>query len=409
MNRRRWSKLSFRTRLALAFGGLFLLSGTALLAFVVVLARYGTAWQTSGIGLAENDAPPTEEMAPTGVDPPAGAGGETGVAETTGIKDMPNEISIQLVDDTVQAVQDTALQQMLLWSSIGLACMTVLLVLTGRWLASRALRPVAAVTDTALRISGTSLDKRLDLTGPDDELHHLADAFDSMLDRLQRAFDSQRRFVANASHELRTPLAAQRASIEVGLADPLPEHLAETRDDLLTTNREAEQLIAALLLLARSERGLEHTEQVDLAATADTATTRLRRVAEEKGLTLDTRFREPARVTGDPVLIRHLVANLVSNALQYNREDGRVDVTLHGDALTVTNTGEPIAPDLVDDLFEPFRRLGQDRTGTTGHGLGLSIVRSIARAHGAELSAAPGPDGGLTVAVRFGREPASPR
>jgi signal transduction histidine kinase len=390
MTPRRWSLTPFRTRLALAFGGLFLSSGTALLAFVVVLSRYGTARETGGFSITAEETLSTERMSPTGADPAPSAPG------------APDGISLQRIDETVQAVQEAALRQMLLWSGLGLVLMTVLVGLTGRWLAGRALRPVVAVTDTALRISETSLDKRLNLSGPDDELHHLADAFDSMLDRLQRSFDSQRRFVANASHELRTPLAAQRASIEVGLADPLPAHLAETRDDLLTTNREAEQLIASLLLLARSERGLEHTEQVDLAATADAATTGLRRVAEEQGLTLHTRVRDPAQVTGDPVLIRHLIANLVSNALRYNRPDGRVEVTLHGGALTVTNTGQPVAPDLVQDLFEPFRRLGQDRTGTTGHGLGLAIVRSIAQAHGADLSAAPGPDGGLTIAVRFG-------
>ncbi len=392
----RWSRTPFRTRLALAFGGLFLVSGTALLAFVVVLARYGTAWQTAHTDFTGNDAQPTGGTVPA----PTGAGPRPDAA------DVPDGVSIQLVDETVQAVQDTALQQMLLWSSIGLAVITALVVLTGRWLARRALRPVAAVTDTALRMSETSLDERLGLSGPDDELHHLADAFDSMLDRLQRAFDSQRRFVANASHELRTPLAAQRASIEVGLADPLPEHLAETRDDLLATNREAERLIASLLLLARSERGPEHAEEVDLAATAEAAVAGLRPVAEEKGLILHVRLRDPARVTGDPVLVRHLVANLVSNALRYNRPDGRVEVTLHGATLTVTNTGEPVAPDLVDGLFEPFRRLGQDRIGTTGHGLGLSIVRSIARSHGAALHAEPGPDGGLSVAVRFAGQPA---
>ena len=391
MNRRRRSRAPFATRLALAFGGLFLLSGTALLAFVVVLARYGTASRTPGIALTTDDETPGGSMHPTGHQPTGGAA------------DLPDGLSAQRVDATVQAVRDTASHQTILWSAVGLVLTTVLVGLTGRWLARRALRPVAAVTDTALRISETNLDKRLDLSGPDDELHHLADAFDSMLERLQGAFDSQRRFVANASHELRTPLAAQRASIEVGLADPLPEHLAETREDLLTTNREAEQLIASLLLLARGERGVEHPEEVDLADEVNAAANGLRGVAEEKGLALRTRVTDPARVAGDPVLVRHLVSNLVGNALRYNHPDGRVEVTLHGGTLTVTNTGSPVDPDLVDGLFEPFRRLGQDRVGTTGHGLGLSIVRSIARAHGADLRAEPGPEGGLTVAVRFDR------
>ncbi|WP_245880529.1 sensor histidine kinase [Streptomyces zhaozhouensis] len=409
----RWSRLPFVTRLALGFGGLFLLSGTALLAFVVTLARHGTATRSPGIAVAKDedagDGPmdttgylPTEEgdPEPSGSTEASGAGGPT----VPGGEGEPREVSLRVLDATIQSVQDTAVQQMLVWSGIGLGLMTVLVVLTGRWLARRALRPVTAVTDTALRISETSLDRRLDLSGPDDELHHLADAFDSMLARLQAAFDSQRRFVANASHELRTPLAAQRVSIEVGLADPLPEHLVETRDDLLTTNREAERLIASLLVLSRGERGLEHREEVELAETTEEAVDGLRRVAEEKGLTLRTRLSDPARTTGDPVLLRHLVVNLVGNALQYNRPDGRVEVTLDGATLTVANTGAPVPADQIAGLFEPFRRLGQDRVGTTGHGLGLSIVRSIARAHGAALRAEPGPDGGLAITVDFVRE-----
>ncbi|MCX4232459.1 sensor histidine kinase [Streptomyces ortus] len=361
------SRLPFRTRLAVAFSALFLLAGTALLAFVVVLARYGTARQVAGI-----------EAEPVG-----------------------DGISLRKVDTTVRAVQDAALEQMVLWSGIGLIVMALLAGLTGWWLAGRALRPVAAVTEAARRIGDTNLDERLALTGPDDELHRLADTFDTMLDRLQRAFDSQRRFVANASHELRTPLAAQRASIEVGLADPLPGHLVGVRDDLLTTNREAEQLIAALLLLARSERGLEETEPVDPTGIIATSITELRPLAAEMAVEIHAPVGTLLPLNGDPVLLRHLITNLLRNAVQYNRPRGRVDVSLTGRTLTVTNTGGPVDPARLDDLFEPFRRLGQDRVGTTGHGLGLSIVRFIAHAHGAQVTARPGPDGGLRIGVTF--------
>lgn len=399
------SRIPFRSRLALAFGGLFLLAGTSLLAFVVLLARYGTAERTAGISVSKVPVDPDDTASPPAdwesADPGGAVSqphqGHTGAGGAGGAESE----AVALVRETVQTVQTTALQQMLFWSVIGLVLMTVVAALTGRWLAGRALRPVAAVTETALRMSEQSLDQRLGLTGPNDELHRLADAFDSMMDRLQRSFDSQHRFVANASHELRTPLAVQRACIEVGLADPLPDDLAETRDDLLTTNREAERLIASLLLLARSDRGLERTQEVELAELTDAATADLRHLAEEKGLALHTEFDAPARVTGEPVLLRHLISNLVANALRYNRPDGRVDVTLHGRTLTVTNTGLPVDPERIEGLFEPFRRLGQDRTGTTGHGLGLSIVRSIARAHGTDPHAEPGPDGGLRVTVRF--------
>ncbi|MFE9340615.1 sensor histidine kinase [Streptomyces sp. NPDC007063] len=401
------SRIPFRTRLALAFAGLFLLAGTSLLAFVVLLARHGTAEKTAGISVSKTPATPHstasppapwESAHPAGATPPARPpAGHT----RPGAVDGTQSEAIALVKQTAHSVQITALEQMLLWSVIGLVLMTVLAALTGRWLAGRALRPVSVVTETALRMSEQSLDRRLALTGPDDELHRLADAFDFMTDRLQRSFDSQRRFVANASHELRTPLAVQRTTIEVGLADPLTDDLAETREDLLTANREAEQLITSLLLLARSDRGLERTQKVDLAQETDTATSDLRHVAKEKGIALHTDSDAPERVTGDPVLLRHLVSNLVSNALRYNRTDGRVEVRLHGRTLTVTNTGPPVAPDRIEDLFEPFRRLARDRTGTTGHGLGLSIVRSIARAHGTDPHAEQGPEGGLRVTVRF--------
>ncbi|WP_259471856.1 HAMP domain-containing sensor histidine kinase [Streptomyces shenzhenensis] len=389
--------LPFRTRLALAFGCLFLLAGIALMAFVVTLARYGTAQKTADIEVMPLDGPGIGNPSPAGPHP--GDWGVTGAKPSLPL--VSEGVAVRIVESTAREVQQAALQQMLLWSGVGLIVTAVLAGLTGWWLAGRALRPVTAMTDTALRISETNLDERLALTGPDDELHRLAGTFDSMLDRLQRAFDSQRRFVANASHELRTPLAAQRATIQVGLADPLPQHLTEVRDDLLSTNRHAEQLIASLLLLARSDRGLEHTERIDLAELTTTAAAELRAAAAEKGLSLHTRIRGQVQLTGDPVLISHLVSNLVHNAIQYNRPAGRVDVSLEGRVLTVTNTGRVIDADRVGELFEPFRRLGQDRVDTTGHGLGLSIVRSIAVAHGAELHAEPGLNGGLAIMIGF--------
>ncbi|MEU6605809.1 ATP-binding protein [Streptomyces shenzhenensis] len=398
MNPRRClALLPFRTRLALAFGGLFLLAGIALMAFVVTLARYGTAQKTADIEVMPLKGPGIGNPSPAGPHP--GDWGVTGAKPSLPL--VSEGIAVRIVESTAREVQQAAVQQMLLWSGVGLIVTAVLAGLTGWWLAGRALRPVTAMTDTALRISETNLDERLALTGPDDELHRLAGTFDSMLDRLQRAFDSQRRFVANASHELRTPLAAQRTSIQVGLADPLPQHLTEVRDDLLSTNRHAEQLIASLLLLARSDRGLEHTERIDLAELTTTAAAELRAAAAEKGLTLHTRVRSRVQLTGDPVLISHLVSNLVHNAIQYNRPAGRVDVLLEGRVLTVTNTGRAIDADRVGELFEPFRRLGQDRVDTTGHGLGLSIVRSIAVAHGAELRAEPGVNGGLVIMIGF--------
>ncbi|MEV2194500.1 ATP-binding protein [Streptomyces phaeochromogenes] len=390
--------MPFRARLTVAFSLLFLLAGAALLAFVVLLARYGTAQQLKGIEITKGDVPsgggfatvrgqPTD---PQGTLPPS-------------VGPRSDFAMVRQFDQTVQAVQDTALRQMVLWSAVGLLVMALLAGLVGRWLAGRALGPVAAMTEATRRISEQNLHQRLALTGPDDELHRLADTFDTMLDRLEKSFESQRRFVANASHELRTPLAVQRTSLEVGLADPLPEGLADVREDLLAANREAERLINALLLLARSDRGLDETEPVDLSAAARLVAAELAPEAKSEHVQVDVEVSADRRLTvlGDPVLLRHLLTNLVRNAIQYNHPGGRVRVLIDGRTLTVANTGSPVPADRVPDLFEPFRRLAQDRVGTTGHGLGLAIVRSIAEAHGTEATAEPGQAGGLAITVRF--------
>jgi signal transduction histidine kinase len=386
------SRLPFRARLTAGFSGLFLLAGIALLAFVVLLARYGTDQQVQGLSITYSNAPsslatPFEPMHPARPDRSSPAPGDSAM--------------IQKIDQTVQAVQNTALRQMVLWSAVGLLVMALLAGLLGWWLAGRALRPVASMTEAARRISEQNLHQRLALTGPDDELHRLADTFDTMLDRLEKAFESQRRFVANASHELKTPLAAQRTTLQVGLADPLPKSLVGVREDLLTTNREAEQLINALLLLARSDRGQDETESVDLAETARLVTAELAPQASENGVRIDLGADTPLVVPGDPVLLRHLLTNLIRNAIQYNRPGGSVRVRLAAATVTVTNTGPQVPAERIPDLFEPFRRLDADRTATTGHGLGLSIAASIAEAHHATLTAQPGPEGGLALTLRF--------
>ncbi|MFI9756320.1 sensor histidine kinase [Streptomyces sp. NPDC051963] len=386
------SRLPFRTRLAIAFSGLFLLTGTFLLAFVVLLARYGTAKQVQSISVTYGNLPKGQDTS-----------FEPGHPTSPGLTPVPpsDVAMLQKIDQTVQAVQDTALRQMVLWSAVGLIVMALIAGLLGWWLARRALRPVASMTEAARRISEHNLHQRLALTGPDDELHRLADTFDTMLDRLETSFESQRRFVANASHELKTPLAVQRTTLQVGLADPLPGGLTDVREDLLTANREAEQLINSLLLLARSDRGLDKTEPVDLTATARLVTAELAPLAADGGLHIEVDAATPLVVPGDPVLLRHLLANLIRNAVQYNHPGGQVLVQLAAATMTVTNTGPRIPAYRIPDLFEPFRRLDADRTATTGHGLGLSISASIAQAHHATLTARPGQEGGLTLTLRF--------
>ncbi|WP_053846521.1 HAMP domain-containing sensor histidine kinase [Streptomyces sp. NRRL B-24085] len=386
-------RLPFRARLAAAIFTLFLLTGVALLAFVVLLARHGTAQQVQGLAVTYADTPAGDVALHPSARPVGPGPTRPGAPWATA--------QIQKIDQTIQAVQDTALRQMVLWSAVGLLFLALLAALAGWWLAGRALRPVASMTETARRISEENLHQRLALTGPDDELHRLADTFDAVLDRLEKSFDSQRRFVANASHELKTPLAAQRTTLQVGLADPLPDHLVEVRDDLLSTNREAEQLIDALLLLARSDRGPAVTESVDLALAARLVTAQLAPQAERRQVDIRVTADTPRTVRGDPVLLRHLLANVIRNAVQYNHPGGHVLVHVEERAVTVANTGPHVPARRVPDLFEPFRRLAPDRTAGTGHGLGLSIAASIASSHHATLTAEPRPTGGLAVRLAF--------
>jgi signal transduction histidine kinase len=394
-------RLTFRAKLATTFASICFLVGAAVLVLVALLARHGTMAEASGLKIrmvepAATTSPPTDTSQPaSGRTSSAGAGAHTGANPELDLVHM----------EITKKLQDAALRQLILWPAVGLVLMAVLSWTTAWWLAGRALRPVREVTRAARRMSGENLHERLRLSGPDDELRELADTYDAMLDRLEKSFTSQRRFVANASHELLTPLTVQRTSIEVGLADPLPHGLAEVREELLTANRSAERLVAALLVLARSDRGLDQVQDTDVSVLVAQAVAELRSLADENAVNVSTHI-EPLTVSGDPALLKQLVSNLVRNAIQYNHPQGDVVVHTGEDRLTVTNTGPLVDPARVDALFEPFRRLAPDRTGTDGHGLGLSIVQSIADAHAA--TAEPRAVGGLTIEVRFAHEPAHP-
>jgi signal transduction histidine kinase len=299
----------------------------------------------------------------------------------------------------VQTQRDLTLDHLLTYSLITLAVVTVLAAIAGWLVAGRVLRPVHRITAAARAATEHDLSGRVGLTGPRDELRELADTFDDMLARLDAAFDSQRRFIANASHELRTPLTVMRTTIDVVLAKPAPTpaELTAMAEDVRAAADHAEALIEALLTLARNERGLSVHEPVDLATVAEDVLD----TADLDGLLLRTSL-TPAATTGDPVLLERLVANLVDNAVRYNVAGGEVTVltsTVDGHAqLVVANTGPVIEPATVAGLFEPFRRL-QDRTGSDGVGLGLAIVASIATVHAGTVSANALPGGGLEVSV----------
>jgi signal transduction histidine kinase len=277
------------------------------------------------------------------------------------------------------------------------------------WFASgRMLRPLRQITARARTISAGNLHERLAITGERDEFTELGDTLDDLLGRLEASFDAQRRFVANASHELRTPLTVERTLLQVALADPNASAatLRAACEELLANGRDQERLIEALLTLASSERGLERRERVDLGALAAGVLERPRAELELHQIELEAHL-EPAITEGDQDLIKRLITNLVDNAVIHNLDGGRVEVTTRSQddraLLIVENTGLLIAPDEIETMFEPFRRLGRPRTGSAAgqHGLGLSIVRAIAEAHHAAIDARPRPGGGLSVTVAF--------
>lgn len=308
----------------------------------------------------------------------------------------------------VEREREETLRAMLTWSLFALAVVGIVAGGFGWLLAGRALRPLQQITATARRVADRSLHERIALAGPHDEIKDLADTFDSMLERLDRAFDGQRRFVADASHELRTPLTINRTLIEVALQEPdLPENTRQLGVTLLEVNHRHERLIDGLLVLAASQQLADRRSGVDLAALAANALAVADSEARPAGIRL-TAGLEYTAVNGDPVLLERLAQNLIDNGVRHNAATGGwVAVSVGADGtharLSVVNSGPRIPAHAVDGLFEPFRRMAGDRVAGTGAGggagLGLAIVRSITAAHGGQIRAVARPEGGLTVTV----------
>jgi signal transduction histidine kinase len=304
-----------------------------------------------------------------------------------------------------QGFIDNAQHRLITQSAFALVGVGLIALALGWFVADRALAPLQKVTATARKLSESTLHERIALQGPEDEIKELADTFDAMLERLNDAFDAQRRFVGNASHELRTPLAINRTLLEVALTDPeASDDLRTVGRTLLANNARHERLIEGLLLLARSERELTTRTLVDLS---EVATIVLKTAVREDRPDIEiTTELTSGPTTGDPVLLEHLVSNLIDNAVRYNVDDGTVIVrtgVLDGWATCqVENTGPVVPAYEVQNLFEPFRRLNTERIDSAkGAGLGLSIVRSVATAHGGTVVATPREGGGLIVTVRL--------
>ncbi|MFF4046419.1 sensor histidine kinase [Streptomyces chartreusis] len=278
-------------------------------------------------------------------------------------------------------------------------------LLGGWFLAGRVLAPLSRITDATRVATNGSLSHRIRLPGRKDEFRELADAFDTMLARLEAHVAEQQRFAANASHELRTPLAISKSLIDVARADPNPD-TGKLMDRLHAVNTRAIDLTEALLLLSRAEQRSFTREPVDLSLLAEEATETLLPLAEKHGVTIETSG-DVAPTNGSQALLLQLTMNLLHNAIVHNLpERGTVRVTTgvrpETVVLTVENTGEELTPQLISTLTEPFRR-GTERIHTdhAGVGLGLAIVKTIAHAHDGTLTLTPRPAGGIRIAVEL--------
>jgi signal transduction histidine kinase len=371
--------------MALLYGGLVVLVGVALLFTTMVLSDRSIARLTF-----------------------FNAKGNVTVADKTGGGNAtvtPSQLGAQARHESRDYLMHTGL--------IYFGVIVVIGAAGGYLLARQALRPIAQVTRTARQLSTETLDQRIDLGGPDDELRELADTFDEMLARLDAAFDGQKLFVANASHELRTPLSVIRTELDVTLSDPNAsrEELRRMGEVALAATERAQRLVSSLLILARLQSGhrseLELREPVDLSSLVGPVLGSVAADAAARSISIDAETTS-ARTLGDPRLLERLFGNLVENAVRHNVDGGWLRVSC-GEAtdrawLHVANGGQIIAPGDVDGLFEPFRRGGgKVRTATRGSGLGLSIVRLIVEAHHGRLQAAAPPFGGLTIRIELPR------
>jgi signal transduction histidine kinase len=391
---------SVRARIALACAGLFLFAGAAL-----VVATYALVDHSLGAPAAASQSSNArgsllvQECEAEKADRTEGPGSPATPAECQ--QAIFGGIRLGAAD---QRASD--LHELLLWSLGGLGVATIMAGVLGWATGRRILLPLHTVTAAARRTSQEHLGERISFDGADDELKELADTFDDMMARLDRAFASQRRFVANAAHELRTPLTSARTLIDVAMAKPA--RTTGQLEVLAVRVREAlgqsEALIEGLLTLAQSDRGLASYEPADLEAAAQDAMDQVSTAARDSKIVIDADL-SPGPALGDRILLERLAVNLIDNAVRYNVTGGSVRVvTGTGDGISyisVTNTGPLVPESAVESLFEPFMRLDGRAGNGRGVGLGLSIVASVVNAHYGHLQAEALPSGGMTISVRL--------
>jgi hypothetical protein len=368
--------------LTLLYSGLFLICGAALLAITYLLfARFVFHPRLPGV------ARPGQVLVPK----------------------RPNAVALAL-----SSQRSADLHRLFVESGIALAVMALVSGVLGWVVAGRVLAPLRTITQAAGRISDTNLHERLALPGPRDELRLLADTIDRLLERLEAAFDAQRRFVANASHELRTPLAMMRTTLDVALTAPegVAPQLRTLDADLREDLDHADRLLESFLVLARAQHGeLGEQHQVAVDQLVETALAARAQELATKHLDLHTRL-NPVRAAGSETLLTRMVENVIENAVRHTPARGVIGIVLELDRdharLIVETDGALLDQRRVAELAQPFRRLGQERTySQTGHGLGLSIVAAVAAAHGGTLLLGARPRGGLRVEITLARTTAA--
>ena len=386
--------MTARLRLTLWYGALFLVGGALLLAlnYALVDRSFTSNPDEVRVAIANRLRVSPDQVSAVG-ERGEPAGGADANADRKLFRSVQDEIAHE------------HLSHLLAESGIALAVMALASIGLGWLIAGRVLRPVHKMTSTARKLSETNLHERIALQGPADELKELADTFDAMLERLETAFDAQRRFVADASHELRTPLSIIRTEVDVALANPdiSLDELRAMGETVRDATERSERLVESLLVLARSDAAYLRMEPVDLAELAHRAIERVAHEADARELALDLSL-EPAVVEGDHALLERLIANLIENAVRHNVEGGWIAVTTSRDddnvQLRVANSGPHLDAAQINVLFGRFRRSDDARDrGTPGFGLGLSIVESVGRAHHGTVEADALPDGGLSVTV----------
>lgn len=367
-------RLTIRTRLTLSYAGLITGSGAVLIALVYLYMRFVPSYQI----LPDQGAPRPEDTA-------------FGTAQPT------DAIAIASADDF--------LDNLLIASMIALILMAVLGGIVGWLVAGRIVRPLGEIGNAARRATEGSLDHRVGLSGPPDEIQNLADTFDQMLASLEGSFTAQRRFTANASHELQSPLTTIKTMIDVTLSSPAPD-LADLRgliERISEVNQSNIETVGAMLDLATAENVTVLPEPIDLVVLAQTVVTDLR----DDAASLDVEFKGPAGravASGSPVLVRQAVSNLLRNAIHHNHSGGHASITLSSSQgrarLTVSNSGPTVVAADLDAFVEPFTRgTGRSLTRGSGHGLGLAIADAAIAANDGTLDLAPNAAGGLTVTI----------